>query len=133
MLTSDYKDKAEPTHISNTLKDYWIAEAKVPAGMEIMAQQQLDFWAKQVPRQDAIGNLTSVQIDQPLVDSVRKKLQAYPPVSRYYKEKVTEISKQVDENVGPTTVQGILSRNGADTSYIGRNYTDSERIHARRL
>ncbi len=123
MLTSDYKDKAEPTHISNTLKDYWVEEAKVPAGMELIAQQQLDFWAKQVPRQDAIGNMTSVQMDKPLVDAVRKKLQAFPPVFRYYKEKVTEISKQVDENVGPTTVQGILTRNGADTSYMDGTYT----------
>ena len=123
MLTSDYKDKAEPTHISNTLKDYWVEEAKVPAELELVAQQQLDFWAKQVPRQDAIGNMTSVQMDKPLVDTVRKKLQAFPPVFRYYKEKVTEISKTVDENVGPTTVQGILTRNGADTSYMDGTYT----------
>ncbi len=122
MLTSDYKDKAEPTHISNTLKDYWVSEAKVPAGMELMAQQQLDFWAKQVPRQDAIGNYTSIQIDKPLVEDVRKKLKAFPPVLRYYKEKVTEISKKVDESVGPTTVQAILTRNGADATYIDGTY-----------
>ncbi|MEO8071614.1 MAG: type VI secretion system membrane subunit TssM [Acidobacteriota bacterium] len=124
MLTSDYKDKAEPSHISNTLKDYWVSEAKVPAGMELIAQQQLDFWAKQVPRQDAIGNMTSVQMDKPLVEAVRKKLQAFPPVFRYYKEKVTEISKQVDENVGQTTVQGILTRSGANfPTYMDGTYT----------
>lgn len=122
MLTSEYKDKAEPSHISNTLKDYWVSEAKVPPGMELAAQQQLDFWAKQVPRQGAMGNLTSIQLDKPLVESVRKKLQAFPPVFRYYKEKVTEISKQVDENVGPTTVAGILTRNRGDTSYIEGTY-----------
>ena len=123
MLTSDYKDKAEPSHISNTLKDYWVSEAKVPAGMELTAQQQLDFWAKQVPRQDAIGNMTSVQMDKPLVEAVRKKLQSFPPVFRYYKEKITEISKTVDENVGPTTVQAILTRNGADASFMDGTYT----------
>ena len=124
MLTSDYKDKAEPSHISNTLKDYWVSEAKVPAGTEFIAQQQLDFWAKQVPRQDVIGNMTSVQMDKPLVESVRKKLQAFPPVFRYYKEKVTEISKQVDENVGQTTVQGILTRSGANfPTYMDGTYT----------
>ena len=124
MLTSDYKDKAEPSHISNTLKDYWVSEAKVPAGTEFIAQQQLDFWAKQVPRQDAIGNMTSVQMDKPLVEAVRKKLQAFPPVFRYYKEKVTEISKQVDENVGQTTVQGILTRSGANfPTYMDGTYT----------
>ncbi len=123
MLTSKYKDKADPSLISRTLKDYWVGEAKIPAGMEGIAQQQLDFWAKQIPRQDAIGDSTSVQLDEPLVEAVRKKLQAFPPVFRYYKEKITDISRQVDENVGPTTVQGILTRNGADASYMDGTYT----------
>ena len=124
MLTSDYKEKAEPSHISNTLKEYWVSESKVPPGMELIALQQLDFWAKQVPRQDAIGDRTTVQMDKPLVEAVRRKLQAYPPVFRYYKEKVTEISKQVDESVGPTTVQGLLTRNGAtDTNFLEGTYT----------
>ena len=123
MLTSEYKDKAAPLLISETLKDYWVSESKVPPGMEGVAQQQLEFWAKLVPRQDAVGDRTSVQIDKPLVEAVRKKLQAFPPIFRYYKDKVTEISKQVDENIGgQTTVQDLIRRGGADTTYIDGTY-----------
>jgi len=119
MLTDDYKDKAEASHISNTLKDYWVKESKVPAGMELIAQQQLDFWAKQVDRDE----FPRINMDKPLVEAVRKKLQAFPAVFRYYKGKVTEISKQVDEKIGPMSVDGILTRNGADTSYMDGTYT----------
>ena len=123
MLTSEYKDKAAPLLISETLKDYWVSESKVPPGMEGVAQQQLEFWAKLVPRQDAVGDRTSVQMDKPLVEAVRKKLQAFPPIFRYYKDKVTEISKQVDENIGgQTTVQDLIRRGGADTTYIDGTY-----------
>ncbi|MCV5246321.1 ImcF-related family protein, partial [Escherichia coli] len=33
-----------------------------------------------------------------------------------------EISKTVDDKVGKTTVEAILTRNGADTSYIEGSY-----------
>lgn len=116
MLSGDYKDKANAADISNALKNYWTTESKIPAGMELSAQQQLEFWAKQVDREEAPGRFPRITLDQNLVKATREKLKAFPPVFRYYKNKVTEISKQVDETVGPTTVEGILTREGADTS-----------------
>ncbi len=121
MMTADYKDKAVASHITNTLKDYWIKESKVPAGQELIAQQQLDFWAKQVEQNKDLGSLLNVPYDKPLVDSVRKKLQLFPATFRYYKDQVTKISKQIDEK-GTTSVPGILSANGGDTSYITGSY-----------
>ena len=91
--------------------------------MELVAQQQLDYWAKQVDRNDSPGNFPRFTLDKPLVESVRKKLQAFPAYLRFYKRKVTEISKEVDEKVGPTNVDGLLTRNSADTNFVEGNYT----------
>ncbi|HEY2865932.1 MAG TPA: type VI secretion system membrane subunit TssM, partial [Pyrinomonadaceae bacterium] len=110
MLTGQYRDKAEASHIANTLRDYWVAEAKLPPGFDLVAQEQLEFWAKQVDRDE----FPRIQMNQKLVADVRTKLQAFPAPNRYYKRQVTEISKQIDEKVGKTTVEGILARGGAD-------------------
>jgi len=110
MLSGQYKDKAESSHLINTLKDYWVQEAKLPADLNLVAEAQLEFWAKQVDRDE----FYRIPLDQKLVADVRTKLQAFPAPNRYYKRKVTEISKQVDEKVGKTTVEGILARGGAD-------------------
>jgi type VI secretion system protein ImpL len=123
MLSGDYKEKAEATHIANALKDYWVADSKVPADMKLTAQQQLEFWAKQVDRDDADFRFPRITLDGKLVDDTRRKLQAFPAVYRYYSRKVSEISKTIDDTVGPTTAEAILTRNGADTSYIEGNYT----------
>ncbi len=123
MLSGNYKDKAEATHLANTLKDYWISESKIPADLNLTAQAQLDFWAKQVDRDDADYRFPRINPDAKLVDDVRKKLQAYPAWQRYYKRKVTEISKQIDDTIGATTATGILTRNGGDTSLIEGTYT----------
>lgn len=123
MLSGDYKEKADGSQIANALKDYWIADSKVPPDMKLTAQQQLEFWAKQVDRNDADFQFPRINLDGKLVDDVRRKLQAFPAVYRYYSRKVSEISKQVDDTVGPTTAEAILTRNGADTSYIEGNYT----------
>jgi len=110
MLTGQYRDKAESAHIANTLRDFWVAEAKLPADLNLVAEAQLDFWAKQVDR----DQFARIQPDMKLVADARSKLQAFPAPNRYYKRKVTEISKQVDDKIGKTTVEGILSRGGAD-------------------
>ena len=123
MLTTEYKDNAEASHLSNTLKNYWKSESKTPSDMELIAQQQLDFWAKQVDRNDAPGAFPRFSEDKQLVESVRKKLQAFPAYLRYYKRKVTEISKEIDEKIGPTTVDGLLTRNSADTNFVEGTYT----------
>jgi type VI secretion system protein ImpL len=122
MLSGQYKDKADATHISNTLKDYWTTESKIPTDLKLVAQQQLDFWAKQVDRDDADYSFPRILADGKLVDDARKKLQAFPAVYRYYKRKVTEISKVVDDKVGVTTAEAILTRNGADAGLMDGNY-----------
>ena len=68
MLSGQYKDKAEATHISNTLKDYWVSESKIPSDLNLVAQQQLEFWAKQVDRDDADYRFPRINPDAKLVD-----------------------------------------------------------------
>ncbi len=123
MLSGQFKDKADPTHIANTLRDYWTTESKIPPDLKLVAQQQLDFWAKQVDRDDADYNFPRIAPDGKLVDDTRKKLQAFPAVYRYYKRQVTEISKTIDDKVGPTTAEAILTRNGADAGLTDGTYT----------
>lgn len=127
MLSEDYKDKASPTDITNSLRDYWVSESKLPSDLGLTAQQQLEFWAKQVDREpsgvDKSNGFPRIPLDQPLVKSVREKLKAFPPVSRYYKRKVTEISKTIDEKFGPTTADNLLTTNGSETGYVEGSYT----------
>ena len=123
MLSGQYKDKAEPSHLTTTLKDYWVSESKIPTDLNLVAQQQLEFWAKQVDRDDDEYRFPRINPDAKLVDDARKKLQAFPAVYRYYKRKVTEISREVDDKVGKTTVDAILSRNGADSGFLEGSYT----------
>lgn len=119
MLSGDYREKASPADITNALKDYWVSEAKLPTELNATALQQLEFWAKQSDRED----FPRISLDQNLVKATRDKLKAFPPVSRYYKRKVTEISKEIDEKFGPTTAQNILNNNNADATFIEGTYT----------
>lgn len=128
MLSGQYKDKAEATHIVNTLKDYWVSESKIPADMNLVAQQQLEFWAKQVDRDDSEYRFPRINPESnpetaTLVADARKKLQAFPAVYRYYKRKVTEISKEIDDKIGKTTSDAILARAAADPTYIEGTYS----------
>ncbi len=123
MLSGEYQGKAEATHISNALKDYWTADSKVPGDMKLTAEQNLEFWAKQVDRKSDEGNFPRISLNAKLVEDARRKLQAFPAVYRYYSRKVTEISKVVDDKVGTTTVESILARNGGDTSLMEGRYS----------
>ena len=123
MLSGDYKAKAEASHIASALKDYWTSESKIPADMKLTALQQLDFWAKQVDRDDADVKFPRISLDGKLVDDTRRKLQLFPAPYRYLSRKVTEISKEVDDKIGPTTPEAILTRNGADTSFMSGSYS----------
>lgn len=116
MLSGDYKDKAQGqgTFIANTLKAYWTTDARIPADMQLTGEQQLEFWTKQIDR-DGFPRIT---LDKNLVESTRKNLKAFPAVLRFYKRKTTEISKTVEEKVGVMTADAVLSRNGADSSFI---------------
>ena len=118
MLSGDYKDKAESASLSTTLAPYWKSESKVPNGSESVAEQQLEFYAKQVDRDE----FPRIKLDMTLVDNARKKLQSFPPVFRYYKRKITEISKDIDTKMGAKTVATVLANNGSDTSYIEGGY-----------
>jgi type VI secretion system protein ImpL len=114
MLTGQYRDKADPTHLVNTLKEYWVSESKIPPDLRSVAEAQLEFWAKQVDREDADWGFPRIALDTKLVADVREKLKAFPLAFQYYKRKVTEISKQVDERYGKSSVEDILTRNGAE-------------------
>ena len=118
MLTDKYKAQADATHISNTLKDYWVSESKLPASLADKSQSQLDFWAKEIDRQ----SFPRISLNQTLVDQTRAKLKAFPAVNRFYKRKVTEISKEVDQQIGETTVDAILTRRSGNTQYIEGKY-----------
>ncbi len=118
MLTPEFADKAEASHVVNTFKDIWTTESKVPAQLKTTAHLQLEFWAKQVDRREDPAKFPRGDIDKQLVENTRRKLQAFPPIQRYYRRKVTEISKEIDEKIGPTTLEGLLSRRGADTSLM---------------
>lgn len=123
MLTGLYKNNADPIHIATALKDHWSTESKIPPDLKLVAQQQLEFWAKQVDRDDDDYRFPRIMQDGKLVDDARAKLKAFPAVYRYYKRKVTEISKIVDNEQGLSSVEGILSRNGASSPYLTGNYT----------
>jgi type VI secretion system protein ImpL len=122
MLSGQHKEKAEATHLSNTLKDFWVSESKIPSDMKQTAEQHLEFWSKQVDRDANAGNFPRIDLNAKLVEDTRRKLQAFPAVYRYYSNRVTEISKEIDDKVGPTTAESILTRNGADTSFVTGSY-----------
>lgn len=123
MLSGEYKSRAESSHLSTTLADFWVSESKVPPDMKLVAQQQLEFWAKQVDRDDADVKFPRISLDGKLVDDTRNKLQAFPAKYRYLSRKVTEVSKTIDDTIGKTTAEAILIRNGADSSFIEGNYS----------
>lgn len=123
MLSGEYKTRAESSHLSTALADLWAADSKVPADMKLIAQQQLEFWSKQVDRDEADVQFPRINLNGKLVDDTRKKLQAFPAKYRYLSRKVTEISKEIDETVGKTTAERMLTDKGADASFIESNYS----------
>lgn len=123
MLSREYKDRAESSHLSTALADFWVTESKVPADMKLVAQQQLEFWSKQVDRDGEYFKFPQINLDGKLVDDTRRKLQAFPAKYRYLSRKVTEISKEIDETVGKTTAERMLTDKGADPTFIESNYT----------
>jgi len=123
MLSGEYKTRAESSHLSTALADLWVSDAKVPPDMKLIAQQQLEFWSKQVDRDGPEVEFPRINLDGKLVDDARKKLQAFPAKYRYLSRKVTEISKEIDETIGKTTAERMLTDKGADPTFIESNYT----------
>ncbi|MGD9562201.1 MAG: type VI secretion system membrane subunit TssM [Pyrinomonadaceae bacterium] len=117
MLTGgEYKANADPTLVNSVLKDYWFAESKVPADLRPVAEQQLEFWSKQIDTKDI--SFPWIPLDATLVAGVRAKLKDFPAEYIYLSRKVTEVSRQIDDTIGPTSVDAILTRNGSDSSFL---------------
>lgn len=123
MLSGEYKDKADPTTIKNALKEYWKTESKVPQGMDLIALEQLDFWAKQVDRDESPATFPRIKLDENLVNTTRVKLKEFPPVFRYYQRKISEISKETEEKHGTMSADRILANVGADSTFIKSTVT----------
>ena len=118
MLSDKHGDKSNDTDIVNTLKEFWFTESKLPANLKDDAENQLKFYAKQADRIEGSAKFPRIQNDMNLVAEVRKKLLAFPPYKRYYKRKVTEISREVETKYGEMTVDAILQRNSGDGGYL---------------
>jgi type VI secretion system protein ImpL len=101
LMLSD-PNRVEPTFLANQLQDYW--KKSSPPDMEIVSQQQLDFFAKQASQDDT----PHIRVDDKLVVEVRRKLAAYPPVNRFYKRVVTEINTKAT----PVNLESILEGRG---------------------
>lgn len=119
MVSGSVKQNAEPGLVATVLKDFWLAESKIPTDMRGVAEQQLIFWAKQMDREQFPG----FQVDPKLVAATRAKLEAFPAEYRYLSRKVTEISRQIDDATAQkTTVEGILRLHGADDRFLTSTY-----------
>lgn len=113
MFSGDYKQYAESTFLTETLKDYWRTESKTPEEMKLIADKQLEFYAKQFDRDE----MPRLKFDPTLVDNARKKLKALPAYLRYYKRVTTDISK----NVEPVSTDSILA--GRSSGVLEGTYT----------
>ena len=119
--------RVEPTFLANTLRDYWKRTA--PADAETLSLQDLDFYARQLVREDA----PHIRVDDRLVADARRKLTAYPPVNRFYKRLVTEINAKttpisldtVLEGRGRGVLVGTYTVPGSYTIDGYRNYMKS--------
>jgi type VI secretion system protein ImpL len=109
-----YKKYAQSDFLSKSLSDLWKTEPKLPAGYELTAQQNLEFYTKQIDRDE----FPRIFLKPEIVLAARKKLQAFPAYLRYYKREVNKISKEVESTVGASTVASILTQNGGDSSFV---------------
>ncbi len=118
MLSGKHKEQAQASHVETVLKDYWVSESKTPGDMRYIAEQQLEFWSKQIDR----DQFPRIPLNEKLVADTRNKLKDFPAPYRYLSRKVTEISKQIDDTIGPTTVDGMLTRASSDSSLLTGTY-----------
>lgn len=105
----EYRRRAEPTAFSDELEEFWFAESNLPADFKETAKFQLDFYFKQIDRENSYAGDTSgfprIDLNSGLVSAARNKLKAYPNYLRYLKRVTTEVSKEVD----PVTVETALA------------------------
>lgn len=112
MLTEEYKDKADPTFMAETLKEYWLSESKLPTGYNSIAEEQMNFYFKQIDRVPEYQNdpaaFPRITSEKTLVDGVRGKLENYPAYLSYLTRKISEVSKEMK----PITIDGLLDGRG---------------------
>ncbi|MDH3494259.1 MAG: hypothetical protein OEM82_11965, partial [Acidobacteriota bacterium] len=110
MLTTEYKDRSDASAITEALEDIWIKEAKLPAGNELKAKEQLRFYFKQIDRESTYEGDSSgfprLSENKTLVKAVRNKLEAFPPYLRYLKLSIAEASKEHQPVTVDTLLQG---------------------------
>lgn len=95
-------ERVEPAFLANQLAEYWRRSA--PPDMELVAEEQLKFYARQASRDDAPGH----RPDDSLVTEARRKLAAYPPVNRFFKQ----ITSAIDMKVAPVTLEAVVQDRG---------------------
>ncbi len=122
MLTPNYQERANESDVFNTLKKYWVESSKLPEGLGNDAENQLKFYARQVDRIEGEARFPRFQPNTNLVSEVRNKLKAFPAYQRYYRRKVTEISKDVEAKT-VMSVPAILQREGGASGVVDGNYT----------
>src|SRR5215213_7549801 len=91
-------DRVEPAFLTNQLQEYW--KKSSPKDMDLVSQNQLDFYSRQAVYDDA----PHYQADDKLVAEVQQKLVAYPSVFRVYKRVVTDINAKTK----PVSLDSIL-------------------------
>ncbi|KAF0195496.1 MAG: hypothetical protein FD167_5847, partial [bacterium] len=96
LMLSD-PNKIEPTFLANRLSEYW--KKSYPGDLELLAQQQLDFYAKQASSDDA----PHLKADDKIVAAARQHLTSYPAVNRFFKR----VTSEIDLKVTPVTVESI--------------------------
>ncbi len=113
-----YRKFTQGDFIAKSLLDYWKTEPKLPAGYDEVAKLNLEFYAKQIDRDE----FPRIKLDQNLVNLSRKKLQAYPAYLRHYHKEVNKISKSVEQSFGSSTVASILTANSGNSDFIEGSY-----------
>lgn len=98
MLTDP--SKTEPAFLANQLSRYW--KKCYPAELELLAQQQLDFYTKQASYLDT----PHFKGDDKIIVAARQHLTAYPAVNRFFKRITSEIDTKVDPISLETITQG---------------------------
>lgn len=96
LMLSD-PSKTEPTFLANRLGEYW--KKSYPTDLELLAQQQLDFYAKQASYDDA----PHLKADDKIVAAARQHLTTYPAINRFFKR----VTSEIDIKVSPITVESI--------------------------
>lgn len=103
MMLAD-RSKVDAAFLAGQLEGYW--KKTSPSDMEPTSLRQLQFFAAQAGAEDA----PQYPIDTRLVERVQRKLTAYPPFKRYYKQLISEINAKTK----PVTVDSVVKGSGLD-------------------